>query len=288
MVKTVPKFDHKGNQGLINKICESIFIKSSPTDTKKFIEDLIGLHYGYIPYEELTSYVYNHDIKKNKLDIACKQLSDIKDENNKSFIEKSIGYLNEALIQKNYITDNLNNIESKVKKSRSQLKRFNKKQNTLFNDLNTLDKKQNSLDKKQNTLDNNLKRTKHTLRKLNSGIGKMYSDLVTLLGIFTAIAFTIFGGLQLVNALFSKLNFNHPVITMGFVLFIGSVISIIIYGILIILWNGIYKLINYFNGKTILEYPISKSLKKYILWISGIMCVLGIGLIILYYICPFL
>ena len=122
MVKTVPKFDHKGNQGLINKICESIFIKNSPTDTKKFIEDLIGLHYGYIPYEELTSYVYNHDIKKNELDIACKQLSDIKDENNKSFIEKSIGYLNEALIQKNYITDNLNNIESKVKTSRSQLK----------------------------------------------------------------------------------------------------------------------------------------------------------------------
>lgn len=115
--------------------------------------------------------------------------------------------------------------------------------------------------------------------KFKTNLDKIYAEFVTLLGIFTAIAFSIFGGLQALSSLFSKLEFSKPKITMGFVLIIGSIISTVIYGIIIVLMDSIYKFTNTYNNQEGKNYPISKNLN---IWILIVLCLMfAVGFICL-------
>lgn len=117
------------------------------------------------------------------------------------------------------------------------------------------------------------------LHKLKVNLDRIYAEFVALLGIFTAIAFSIFGGLDVLSSLFSKLEFSRPVITLGFVLVTGSVTAIIIYGIIIVLMDSIYKLTNVSNHQETRPYPISKNLNNWILIILFVMFVVGLLLL---------
>lgn len=120
-----------------------------------------------------------------------------------------------------------------------------------------------------------LKETKKTLNKVKNNLGRIYAEFITLLGIFTAIAFSAFGGIEALSSIFSKLSFKNPRITMGFVLVIGSIIAIVIYGILFILMESIYKLLNIAYEREEKENIISKSLNKWILIILSVMLIVG-------------
>lgn len=89
-----------------------------------------------------------------------------------------------------------------------------------------------------------LKESEKKLNKVKSNLDRIYAEFITLLGIFTAIAFSVFGGIETLSSLFSKLSFKNPRITTGFVLIIAAIIAGVIYGILFILMESIYKLLH--------------------------------------------
>ena len=88
-----------------------------------------------------------------------------------------------------------------------------------------------------------LKESEKKLNKVKGNLDRIYAEFITLLGIFTAIAFSVFGGIETLSSLFSKLSFKNPRVTTGFVLIIAAIIAGIIYGILFILMESIYKLL---------------------------------------------
>lgn len=64
-------------------------------------------------------------------------------------------------------------------------------------------------------------------------------------------------------------------------LIIGAIIGVIIYGILIVLFEGIYKLTSFYDRKEVVNYPVHKGLKKCILIILSIMAIVGIIFILI-------
>lgn len=92
-------------------------------------------------------------------------------------------------------------------------------------------------------IDTNLKQAKEELERIRSVKDSIYSDFIAILGIFTAITFATFGGLQLVGNIFGKLN-HFTFKNIGGVLMLGSIFLLGMYLILIALLVGVSKLNN--------------------------------------------
>ena len=126
-----------------------------------------------------------------------------------------------------------------------------------------------------------LKETEKKFKKVKGNLDRIYAEFITLLGIFTAIAFSVFGGMETLSSLFSKLSFKNPRITTGFVLIIAAIIAGVIYGILFILMESIYKLLHtaYEPKEKEEKNIISKSVNRCILAILFVVIAVGCLLI---------
>ncbi|WP_125567044.1 hypothetical protein [Companilactobacillus insicii] len=99
------------------------------------------------------------------------------------------------------------------------------------------------IDKYKRSLDQSEEKVEGLNKQLTSMQGKMYSDVITILGIFTAITFATFGGLQLLGNVFGKIkHLSHQ--DVGSELMLGAVFLFGTYMILIALLTGISKLTN--------------------------------------------
>lgn len=81
-----------------------------------------------------------------------------------------------------------------------------------------------------------------TQNKISDLKGKLYADFVAILGVFTAIAFTIFGGLQLLANLFTNIK-DISVANIGVTMIFSSLFLWSIYLLLAILLSSITKII---------------------------------------------
>lgn len=90
-------------------------------------------------------------------------------------------------------------------------------------------------------IDSNLKQAKEELEQIKDVKHSIYSDFIAILGIFTAITFATFGGLQLVGNIFGKLK-QFSFKNIGGVLMLGSIYLLGMYLILVALLIGISKL----------------------------------------------
>lgn len=229
------------------EFCKSFFSNEMGTEENnkiisKYVIFLQSKGYEHISYSIIAKYVYENNIDDFDIEKNCNELSTIlKEKSNKEFINKTKEYIRLACFQKNYIKDNYEKLKNNVKGLEDRSEKSEKK-----------------------------------LKDIEHNLGGIYAEIVALLGIFTAIAFSIFGGLQVVSSLFSKLSFSEPLISLGYVLIIGAIIGVIIYGILIVLFEGIYKLTSFYDRKEVVNYPVHKGLKKCILIILSIMAIFGI------------
>lgn len=234
------------------EFCKSFFSNEMGTEENNekisgYVDFLQKKDYEHVPYSIIGKYVYENNIDDFDIEKNCNELSTILKENlNNEFINKTKEYIRLACFQKKYVKDNYENLENDVKDLEDRSEKSEKK-----------------------------------LKDIEHNLGGIYAEIVALLGIFTAIAFSIFGGLQVVSSLFSKLRFSEPLISLGYVLIIGAIIGVFIYGILIILFEGIYKLTSFYDRKEVVNYPVHKGLKKYILSILGIMAIVGIIFILI-------
>lgn len=105
---------------------------------------------------------------------------------------------------------------------------------------------------------------------------KIYTDFITILGIFTAITFATFGGLQLIGNVFGNIK-KFNLYSVGLDMMLGSILMFGIYIILMALIIGISKLKDKDN-----EYIINEKITRWILKAFLFVFSVGIILIIIY------
>lgn len=93
-------------------------------------------------------------------------------------------------------------------------------------------------------INKNLKIANNELEEINDTKSKIYTDFITILGIFTAITFAIFGGLQLIGNTLDNLSNSMSCFKIGGSLIIASVILLATYLILMALVVSLSKLLS--------------------------------------------
>lgn len=109
---------------------------------------------------------------------------------------------------------------------------------------------------------------------------KIYTDFITILGIFTAITFATFGGLQLIGNVFGNIK-KFDLYSIGLDMMLGSILMFGIYIILMALIIGISKLKNKDD-----EYKINKKIASWILKAFLFIFSVGVILIIIHHVRP--
>lgn len=118
------------------------------------------------------------------------------------------------------------------------------------------------------------------LREVNDIKSKIYTDFITILGIFTAITFAAFGGIQLLGNLFNNItgkNINQLPF-LGDMLILSSIFGLIMYGLIVTLFVGINKTTSV--GR---KYSFTPSIKNSIIVVLSILFLLGVFCLILSY-----
>ena len=117
-----------------------------------------------------------------------------------------------------------------------------------------LSKKYKKLEKKQSSLSENIddqkkiiesqkeiiNKQKNSLNKTTTKIDNIYSEFVAILGIFTAITFAIFGGMNLLTDLFK--NIGSTPASLGQTLILAAIFGLIMWGIIELLFYWISKI----------------------------------------------
>ena len=149
---------------------------------------------------------------------------------NKDFYEKLLAIQYIAYSNKLYVDKQINlyiKDEIKNKFVPFQTKTV-KKIKTIKSRLETQDKNIESIDKE----------AKRTAEKAENNIRKnIYTDFITILGIFTAITFAIFGGMNLLTDLFK--NIGSTPASLGQTLILAAIFGLIMWGITLLLFYWI-------------------------------------------------
>jgi hypothetical protein len=153
--------------------------------------------------------------------------------------------LAEAISQINVLNDQVKELEEKASLAVANLENFKEsfhevdKDMKILKDSLVLTKQQNEeLKNKLNEAEKATVDINKTFEQLKLDKAKIYTDFVTILGIFATIIFAAFGGLNLLNGIFN--NLEH--VRIGKLLIFSSLIIGAIISMLFILLNGIAKL----------------------------------------------
>lgn len=178
----------------------------------------------HIPYDLITKAIYNNfSIDEDRLKQlprkvmekfdSIETLSTLDQNEVISCRDDTVRHVNLAIHQKKYIDHNLKKVNKDINKTQSNLKKLNE---TAQNASKSVEK----------------------VKHLKDSI---YSDFIAILGIFTAITFATFGGLQLVGNIFGRIA-HFTFRNIGGVLMLGSIYLLLMYLILIVLLIGVSKL----------------------------------------------
>lgn len=254
-------FNNKDDSDLDKEFCRLFFSDDFSNNEvaekiAKNITNQLKLDRSHASYSSVTRYIFyecNESITSYFVDVRCKDLADLVNIRCEEIAEL-------ASMKKEEVV-------SFVKKTTDNIKLAFAQKEYIGAEIKEAEKKLNNTEKK--------------LKKVKGNLDRIYAEFITLLGIFTAIAFSIFGGIETLSSLFSKLSFKNPRITTGFVLIIAAIIAGVIYGILFILMESIYKLLHtaYEPKEKEEKNIISKSVNRCILAILLVVIVVGCLLI---------
>ncbi|MFT8673021.1 MAG: hypothetical protein ABF745_01480, partial [Leuconostoc mesenteroides] len=87
------------------------------------------------------------------------------------------------------------------------------------------------------------KRVLKNLKKIKSTKTGIYSDLIAILGIFTAITFATFGATSMLSSVFSHVS-NVTVSNLGFIFITAGVYLVCLYALIAVMFVGIHKIIH--------------------------------------------
>lgn len=122
--------------------------------------------------------------------------------------------------------------------------------------------------------------TEESNKQIERVKNNIYTDFITILGIFTAITFAIFGGMNLLTDLFK--NIGSTPVSLGQTLILAAIFSLIMWGIIELLFYWISKIKGTTKGTT---NSTKDKNKKWFNWIAFIiltfLLIVGVWLFIL-------
>ena len=161
----------------------------------------------HVPYEIITEKIYKSNFDSNIIESVEQKLRSYEFKNvNKEFVEK-------------VTKDILRNVELAITQK-------------VY------------IDKNVEIANSKLEEINHEFEEIQDTKSKIYTDFITILGIFTAITFAIFGGLQLIGTSLGNLKGFVTIKNVGGILIIASVILLSVYLILMALVVGLSKLLS--------------------------------------------
>lgn len=171
----------------------------------------------------------------------------------------------------------LSDVVSKVEKQIDQV-------NALYDDTRSeSDKLKNKLDE-TNDKSNRILDTIDTIEDTKSGI---YTDFIAILGIFTAISFVTFGATDMLASVFTQLK-HVKFETIGYSFIVGGIYFLSLYGLIVVMFSGIYKIINRKRRTTRIKEKNFYPFTWYIVVASliVILVLFGVGFAIVYHRLP--
>ena len=161
----------------------------------------------HVPYEIITEKIYKSNFDSNIIESVEQKLRSYEFKNvNKEFVEK-------------VTKDILRNVELAITQK-------------VY------------IDKNVEIANSKLEEINHEFEEIQDTNSKIYSDFITFFGIFTALSFAIFGGLQLIGNSLGNLKGFVTIKNVGGILIIASVILLSVYLILMALVVGLSKLLS--------------------------------------------
>ena len=241
---------------------------SNLIDLTKKLNDNSNTSLWYI-YKQINEFVYNVDNEKyeKKIERYYKSLNDKSNtEDDIPFYFKELKNINSnfyykivfifQIIYENKInTQNFDRI----------IELLNKNKELLCSHIEKAKKCKEEEDKKINDIENKINKMKAEI--LDGIKDKIYPEIITILGIFTAITFAIFGGMNLLSNLFQNIKSTHA--SLGQALILVAVFNLCLWGIIELLFNWISKITNAKN-KNINKYKLTALIILLCLFIFGL------------------
>lgn len=202
--------DYENNK-IFNERFVDVILKSGPLKDEDFklLDQMISVAYNqpnwHVPYEIITEKIYKTEFNSNIVNDVEQKLKSYPFKDNE-FANKITG-------------DILRNVKLAI----TQKEYINKNIKATNEKLKEID---------------------NELKEVQDVKSKIYTDFITILGIFTAITFAIFGGLQLIGNTLSNLSSSITRYKIGGTLIIASVILLATYLILMALVVSLSKLLS--------------------------------------------
>ena len=184
---------------------------------------------GYMHYK-LEKYFYKREPEKDTDKIFIEKMDFIKNNYQELFYELEMH--TDLLRAENY-TSMIDYLDDRKVKLFTQQKKLEEKQNSLSDSIN----EQKKIIGKQKKI---IEDQQHSFQKTTGKINSIYSEFITILGIFTAITFAIFGGMNLLTNLFK--NTGSTASSLGYTLIIAAIFGLIMWGITELLFYWISKI----------------------------------------------
>lgn len=210
-------------------------------------------------YIKLEKYFYKKDSEESLDNPFTKKMDLIK--NNYQDLFYGLEMYTDLIRSNNY-TEIIKYLDDKKVDLFTQQEALEKKQTLLSNNSSTQEDKINKQEKI-------IEDQQHNLQKTTWKINSIYSEFITILGIFTAITFAIFGGMNLLTDLFK--NIGSTPASLGQTLILAAVFGLIMWGITELLFYWISKI------KGITDSTKDKNKK----WFNCIALIVLVGILIL-------
>lgn len=242
---------------------------------KKLVSNLknsdIALEYLYNDIKEIISIAENKDNEelKKTLKICYESLNEkfiiqdgilrlfrkVKDIDIKFYYK--IVFIFKSIYENKTNTQNFNRIE----------KILDENKKILYSNIIKERKGKEEEDKKINDIENKTNKAKADILDIIKD--KIYPEIITILGIFTAITFAIFGGMNLLSNLFQNMKSTHT--SLGQALILAAIFGLIMWGITILLFYWI---------STIKKDQSKKFYKNWGFWVN-ILFIVSISLVLI-------
>lgn len=237
--------------------------------TKELKNSDIALEYLYNDIKEIISIAENKDNEelKKTLKICYESLNEnfiiqdgifhlfrmVKDIDIKFYYK--IVFIFKSIYENKINTENFNRID----------KLLNENKKVLCSHIEKAKKDKEEEDKKINDIENKTNKAKADILDIIKD--KIYPEIITILGIFTAITFAIFGGMNLLSNLFQNMKSTHT--SLGQALILAAVFNLCLWWIIELLFNWISKITNAKN-KNINKYKLTALIILLCLFIFGL------------------
>lgn len=232
-----------GNQNLYDYFKENIYINEEDRHYKLGISQYMN-----------NTYLHAREDLSEELDVLISKLKEMV-----KFTEESIDIdENWRIIRISKLIEHMSLEQIRINASNSQNRNNQRMKENLGNKISDIEKKSEDLEvliqdtneasnKIKKDLDETVRNTKEEIQESKSSI---YKEILSIVGIFTAISFGAFGGMSVLNTLFGKVG--EKGVELDELIILGCIASICVLTLL-------YIFINYLSKMTGLEIECSNA-----------------------------